>query len=586
MSACVVRTAHCAPRLVLLPLALSFVACTGTIGDTALGPRGASVLEQSPAEDVAGSRPVGAGDPDSPDGVGWTTRFPKLSNKQWEATVRTLLQLSAPSGLSKSFTQEPLDQRYDTQAAAGLTVGGDAWSRYQTAAETLAQQVTSDPAQLAKLTPSGTFKDVPQKGAAFVASFGKRALRRPLTSDEQQAYVSLFAKGPQLVGGDAFAAGARLVIEALLQSPHFLYRLESSDTSEDDRKVRLSGYEVATRLSYALWNDMPSDALLAAAGAGELDSKEGVARWAQKLLDDPRANDVLIGFHAQTFQIESYGTQDKDPSLGFDAAALAPTLRDEARRFLELVVVQKGGGIGAVLTDPTVFVNEDTARLYGLAGITGKPLQPRMVDPAQRVGLLSQVGFLSKNATRAGTDPVHRGLTVVRKVLCDEPDPPPMTFMLPGPMQGLTTREVYEKTTGACGGSCHRELINPPGFAFERFDTLGRLRTSEAGKPIDARGTISVRTGFTADEKNVGDSIAVSFDGPVALLTQLGEQPRVHECYARNWMQYVLAREPDTYERGAWEALGQTSRDEASARALLLALVQLDTFRFRVADSQ
>ena len=181
---------------------------------------------------------------------------------------------------------------------------------------------------------------------------------------------------------------------------------------------------------------------------------------------------------------------------------------------------------------------------------------------------------------------MHLGLTVVRKVLCDEPEPPPMTFMLPGPMAGLTTREVYEKTTGTCGGSCHRELINPPGFAFERFDTVGRLRSTESGKPIDAQGTISVRSGFTTAEKNGGAKTEVSFDGPVALLTQLAAQPRVHECYARNWMQYVLAREPDAFERGAWEALGDTSLSEASARALLLALVQLDTFRFRVSDSQ
>ncbi|MET0342045.1 MAG: DUF1592 domain-containing protein [Polyangiales bacterium] len=583
MSDCVVRTTHGAFRA-FLPVALLSISCTGTVDDALPGPRGA--LEQEPTDGEAAGRPSSAGDPSSPDGVGWTTRFPKLSNRQWENSVRSVLGLSAATGLSQSFTQEPLDKGYETEAAALLTVGGDAWSRYQTAAETVAQQVTADAAKLAAITPSGTFKDAAAKGAAFIASFGKRAFRRPLTSEETARYASLFAQGPALVGGDAYAAGARLVLEAMLQSPHFLYRVESSDDADKNRKVKLTGHEVATRLSYALVNDAPSEAMLVAADKGDLDEKAGVATWAGKLLDDPRAKDVLLAFHEQTFGVSSYGTQDKDPSLGFDATSLAPTLRDEARRFFERVVVEQGGGIAQVLTDPTVFVNEDTAKLYGLSGVSGKALVARTLDAGERAGLLTQVGFLSKNATRAGTDPVHRGLTVVRKVLCDDPDPPPMTFMLPSPVSGQTTREVYEQTTGACGGTCHRELINPPGFAFEKFDTLGRLRATEAGKAIDASGTISVREGYTSAEKNAGGKAKVSFDGPVALVTQLAAQPRVHECYARNWLSYVLARTPDAYERGAWEALADTSQERASARALLLALVQLDTFRYRVADAQ
>lgn len=95
----------------------------------------------------------------------------------------------------------------------------------------------------------------------------------------------------------------------------FLYRVASSERAGADRKILLSGFEVASRLSYALWNAMPSDALLAAAGAGELDSKDGVARWAERMLDDPRANEVLLAFHEQTFQTAAYGTQDKVPEL-------------------------------------------------------------------------------------------------------------------------------------------------------------------------------------------------------------------------------------------------------------------------------
>ena len=531
-----------------------------------------------------GVLPTGVGDPSTPNGVGWSTRFPKLSNAQWENSVRALLLLDAPTGLSGSFTQEPLDKLYVSLAAAELTIGGDAWARYQTAAETLAAQVVSSDAQLAKLAPAGSFADASAKGAAFIAALGRRAYRRPLRDSEKAAYLTLFQAGATLVSGDPYKAGVRVVLEAMLQSPHFLYRVESSEqVTPGAQKIPLSGDEIATRLSYALWDSMPSDALFAAASAGELDSKDGVARWASTMLSDPRAKDVLLSFHAQTFQVAAYGTQEKDPSLKFDAASLAPMLKQEATSFFDLVVNQQQGGIAQLLTQPTAFVNEDTAGFYGVSGITGKALQKQDLDAKLRTGLLMQLGFLTKNATKVGSDPVHRGLIVVRKVLCDEPDPPPGAFQLPAPVAGLTTRETYTKAT-ACGVGCHDTLINPAGFAFEGFDTLGKLRTTEAGKPIDASGTLTLRQGYTSAEKQANTSTQLNFHDAVDLVTQLAKAPRVHECYARNWMQYVLARELAPAERGAWESLRDVSLSKASAVSLLTELVQLDTFRTRVAE--
>jgi hypothetical protein len=529
------------------------------------------------------SEPPAVGDPRSPDGVGFSTRFPKLSNRQWESTVQALFYLDAPPNLAKDFTQEPLDKPYETLAAAEQTIGGDSWARYQSAAEKLAASIVADDAKLTKIAPANA--DVAARTRTFVANFGKRAYRRPLRSEEQSAYEALFRRGPELVGGDAFKAGVLLVVEAMLQSPHFLYRVESSSEANGEGKVALSGYEIATRLSYALWNDMPSDALLAAAQAGELDTRAGVARWAEMMLQDPRARDVLLSFHEQTFQTASYGTQDKEPSLGFDADALAPLLKEEAKRFFEYVLVDKGAGIAALLTEPVAFVNAATAPFYGLSGVTGSALQQRALAAEERAGLLSQLGFLTKNATRNTSDPVHRGLLVLRKVLCDEPDPPPMMFSLPTPMPGLTTREVYERAT-ACGKGCHDTMINPPGFAFEVFDAVGKTRSMEANKPIDASGTITLREGFTLEEKQTSPKSQLSFDGPVELMQKLAALPRVHECYARNWMSYVLARELHPSERGASQTLAESSLDQASARKLLVALVQLDTFRFRVQDAQ
>jgi Protein of unknown function (DUF1592)/Protein of unknown function (DUF1588)/Protein of unknown function (DUF1595)/Protein of unknown function (DUF1587)/Protein of unknown function (DUF1585) len=552
---------------------LTLVACTGEIG----APSGAAGAG-SGASAGTGSG-AGAGSPTSLDGVGASTRVARLTNAQWENTVTDLLHLDGPSGLSARFTAEPPDRGYDTVAASELTIGSYSAQSYASAAAELAGTVSADASKLSLLAPSG------QSGSArrdaFLKSFGRRAYRRPLGDQELSTFQALFDTA---TGGDdaKFAEGVAITVEAMLQSPYFLYRVErSTPKSASDAKSQLDGFEVATRLSYALWHTTPSDALLDAAQKGELDSAEGVARWGKTLLADPRAKPVLVSFLEQSFGVSAYGTQDKADSLGFDAAALAPTLRAEARAFLENVVLGSAGGLTALLTSSTGYVNADTAPYYGLSGVDGAELEPRELPASERAGLFTQLGFLTKNATRSGSDPVHRGLAIVRKVLCDEPNPPPMMFTLPVPEPGLTTREVYEKAT-ACGAGCHDTLINPPGFAFESFDTLGKFRTTEAGKQVDTSGSLTIRDGFEAAEKAAGPTEQLEFSGAVDMLQKLADTPRVHECYARNVMAFVLGRELSGYERGVSRSLGAASLGGDDTTALITSLLSLDTFRARV----
>lgn len=584
--------------LVSLLAGASLSACSGSIDapkgsagscsgeDCAVGADGGGANGASSGDPTDSDRPPGVGDPDSPNGVGWTTRFARLSNAHWKQTVSDLFYLpTLTADVEIELPAISKAEGYDTQAAAEATIAGDAFDRYQQATEEVVKKVMADSATLAKLIPSDAPAAGDERAAAFIESFGHRAYRRALSETEREGYLTLFKQGPALVGGDAFSAGMRLVFEAMLQSPHFLYRVETAAVADsaEDRKAWLSGDELATRLSYSLWGSMPSDELFAAAAAGELDTAEGVAGWAEKMLDDPRAVPVLLSFHEQTFAVEAYGSQDKDPALGVDMAALAPTLQAEARNFFEETVINGQGGIVELLTEPIAFVNEATAPLYGLSGITGDALQRVELDPKQRAGLLMQAGFLTKNATRKTSDPVHRGLFVLRQLLCDEPDPPPMMFELPSSEPGLSTREVYEKAT-ACGKGCHDILINPPGFAFEAFDALGRVRTEDANKPIDATGELTIREGYTSQEKKQNPTTTIKFDGAVELMGQLATLPRVHECYARNWGAYLLARSVDPVERGAFRTLRDRSLDKGTARNLLLELVKLDTFRSRVSE--
>jgi hypothetical protein len=555
-------------------------ACTGTIaapGTDAAGP-------------THGNTPNGGGstgetptpERTTPDGVGWATRFPKLSNEQWENTVSDLFYLQRPTGLSASFLPEPADGGYSNEAAASVTIAGDFWARYQLAAESVAELVVGNPQSLDQLVPPGAPSTLPEKARTTIERLGRRAYRRPLTVGEVDAYATLFSTGAALDQADSFGSGMRLVVGALLQSPHFLYRVEGSSQSDGER-IWLDGFEVATRLSYALWNSMPSDALLDAAAAGELHAPEGVRRWAETLLSDARGATTLRLFHEQTYHTGVYGGQSKDERFGFDATALAPYLQQEARLFFDEVEAE-GGGIRAILTKPVAFVNAQTAPFYGLTGITSAELRRVDLSSAERAGLLTQLGFLAQTGARTLTDPVHRGLMILKQVLCDDPDPPPpVSIQTPMVPPGMTTRATYEKAT-ACGPGCHDTLINPPGFAFEHFDTVGKWRADESGLPIDVTGTLGVRVGWTQQAKRENPPVMLEFDGAVDLLNQLANQERTHECYARRMLQFALAKPVDPQERGAGTLLGQRSLKDASAKAILAELVTLNTFRARAAD--
>jgi hypothetical protein len=566
----------------LVSAAAASVACTGTIS--------------SPGADTATADPVGAstanggGSPSTavtperttPDGVGWATRFPKLSNEQWENTVSDLLYLTEHTGLSESFVGEPADGGYTNEAAATVTIAGDLWTRYQLAAEAVAELVVSDARKLDQLVPPDAPSTLPERARATIEKLGRRAYRRPLTSVELEDYLELFSLAATPDQTDRFGSGMRLVIQALLQSSHFLYRVEGSAKADGER-IWLNGFEIATRLSYALWNSMPSDALLDAAEAGQLDAPAGVKKWAETLLSDARGATTLRLFHEQTYHTAIYGNQSKDDRFGFDATALAPYLQEEARLFFDEIIAE-GGGIAAILTKPVAFVNAETAPFYGLTGVTGTELRRMSLDPAERAGLLTQLGFLAQTGARTLTDPVHRGLTVLRQVLCDDPDPPPpINIQTPTVPPGMTTRATYEQAT-ACGPGCHDTLINPPGFAFEHFDTVGRWRQDENGLPIDVAATFGVRVGWTQEAKRENAPILLEFEGAVDLLTQLASQERTHECYARRMLQFVLAKPVDAQERGAGTLLGQRSLSDGSPQAILSELVTLNTFRARAPD--
>lgn len=492
-------------------------------------------------------------------------RFVRLTHEQWEASVRDLLRLPALPGLSPSFAPDPPDGTFSNNERA-LFVNADHRSDYQRGAETLAQQVTADPAALSRVTSGLSDK------AAFVAAFGRRVFRRPLTTAEQTKYVTVFDSGAMYyASGDAFTDGVRMVIEAMLQSPNFLYRMELGADG-----APLTGYEVASKLSFLLRDTTPDDALLDAAAAGELDTSAGVLANATAMLDAATGQAVMARYHTELFGLARYDQIDKSRTTFPDyEEALNEEFRQADQMFFDRIFTA-GQGLRAILTSPLAFVSSATAAFYGVSA-SGPNLMEVQLGP-ERPGYLTRLGFLAVNANLSEPDPIHRGVDIINRLMCADLQPPPGTIPeLPETMPGQTNRQRVDAHTGdnTCGEGCHSTLINPVGFAFENFDAVGRLRTTDNGQPVDTTGLLETATGLKP------------FSGAPELAAILAAEPSVHGCYARHLAEYTLARDIAPADRALIDGLeGISMNNDASIKASVLAVIAQPAFLTRTGGAQ
>ncbi|MCB9676087.1 MAG: DUF1592 domain-containing protein [Alphaproteobacteria bacterium] len=406
---------------------------------------------------------------------------------------------------------------------------------------------------------------------AWIARFGRRAHRRPLTAEDTALYTQLFDAGAAMeLTGDPFKDGVYTTLTAFLQSPHFVYRTELGEAPDENGRIPLDEYELASKLSFSLWNTMPDDALLDAAEAGEISAD--LRGRALAMLDDPRAQATVDHFHHQLLNLDAYANIFKDDAAFPDwSPVMNDLMAEEARQYARHAVID-GDSVFGFYTAPATFVNRDLAPIYGVSS-TSDSFERVELDPSQRAGILTTSGFLSLNAQARDIDSIHRGVFVNLRLLCSNlPPPPAMVPPLPPPEPGLSNRERVDRHTGpgTCGAGCHSTLINPVGFAFENYDAIGQWRDDDAGLPIDASGTFEFL------------DVRRTWQTPIGFAAAMGDSYDAHACLVRNWMRFTHGREPTPEDERLIARLAvRSTQEDAPIRDLVLELVSTDAFRFR-----
>jgi len=536
-------------------------------------PRAANPIEPVEPEPSEPPRP----DPGTlENGVPYGTRLQRLTHAEYERTVTDLLGVGA--GSSSEFLDDPSFSGFDNNAD-GLRVGGRLGRDYRRAAEAIAREVVGSDELLARVLPCDDASVA--CATEFVTSFGLRAFRRPLREAEVGRYVALFAEGPSLVqSGSDLSDGVLLVIETMLQSPNFLYRSELSTEEDADGFIPLNDYEIASRLSYMLTASMPDAELFRAARAGELTTSEGIRTQAERLADSAAIRPRVLDFHEQWLDLKAYRELSKDAELFPDfSPELAEDYVGEVHRFVEHVTLDEGRGLPSLLTAPYGFVNQRTAPFYGLdANDFDDEFSLVEFSGKERAGLLTGLGFLSAHAYTTDTSPIHRGVFVLRRILCEAiPDPPGgIDLTLPETTDEIvTTRDQVEAHTAAPVCSTCHSLINPIGFAFENFDAVGAARESDNGAPLNTAGSVEL-----SEE-------SLQFSGALDLISQLAESESVRSCYAKQWLRYAYARSEAVSDAQTLAALGEHLADDAySVRELLVDLTRPRAFTHRAPTEQ
>jgi len=502
----------------------------------------------------------------------------RLTHSQYNHTVRDLLGDEIQP--ASSFPKEDFVNGFKNQLAAqGVSpLQAEAYSK---AAERLARAAFrgGDQHGLIPRQPESPTDAVCVD--RFVRQFGLKAFRRPLADSEVRRYSGLFLEEAGRTRN--FHAGASMVIEAMLQSPHFLFRVERGANSPDAQ------FEIASRLSYFLWDTMPSDELLSAAGEGKLATLDQIEAWARRMLDDPRARTAMEEFVAQWMRFDRVldATRDRRRFREFNAEVAAAMVEETRRLFNHLV--WQNQSFMEFFTAGYTFVNSDLARLYGLPAPGEEFGKVEYPADSSRSGVLGHGSFLVLTSKPAETSPTARGLFIRNHFLAQEIPPPPagVNTVLPNlaadkPMTNRQRLDVHLNSE-SCSG-CHR-LIDPIGLGFEQYNAIGVFQKKMVLQFPGPRGDETGGRTPTIKELDVDSSGYIqgmedsAFSTPWELGRLLAESNTCQKAIVKQLFRYAFGRQETVNDQPVIDALLAKFRDSGFRfRELIVALVTSELF--------
>ena len=451
----------------------------------------------------------------------------RLSLREYE---RTLQELLGDVSIGEGFPSDDKSLGFDSDA--GLLPVTDVWlaAHDAIAEDALAVALAAGSPKRAEILTCAPASAAEESSCAeeILSAFAYNAWRRPIEADELASLVSLIdvAKGE----GEGFDEGIVLALQAVLLSPHFVFKVEEARPEGE----RVDDYELATRLAFFLWSAPPDDALLAAAAAGDLATTDGVAAEVDRMLADPRASELIDGFGAQWLELEKLEAFLPLPEHFPDYNTALGEAMGEQTRLTLTEALAADTSLAEFIASPQMLVNETLAEHYGIPGIVGEEFQ--VVDGSQheRYGLLTHGAILALSSHANRSSPTRRGLWVTERLLCTSPPPAPpdVDNSLPEPDNtpgGQTIREYLEENhlqAADCSG-CHM-LLDPVGFALENYDGAGAWRTEYgSGAAVDP----------SAEVPGVGP-----VDGPAGLAQGVAQHPGLATCVASYAVAYGTNR--------------------------------------------
>jgi hypothetical protein len=453
----------------------------------------------------------------------------RLTSEQYGNTLIRVFGTGVPSSAA---LRDATTLGYNIDADDSLVEGVDAQS-LMNLAEMVGDWATTTGNVLNRFSNGCEDRNDNNCRQSFVKALGEKISREPLDQGRVDRFASLFTAksddGIDLVTN--WNEGAAMVVTAMVQSPYLLYRRELG-TAMQNGKFQLTSYEVASELSYLLTNDAPDDALFAAAKAGQLTSSEQIQAQADRLLATDQAKSVLKGFVRSWLDVNRLTGKVKS---GDGSDALTPELRADMLKETEALFVdifENGGSISDVFNAPYTFLNKRLSDFYGIQGSTSDNFERVDISDGRRVpGILGQGSYLAAHALADNSSPVQRAFVVRERLLCNDlPEvPTDLDTNLKPQNPNATSRQRYaaHSENPVCY-ACH-QLMDPIGFTFENWDSLGRFRENEANQPVDPSGALPLMnesgpTGVSyplADVNDLADYLSVSESSRACLANNL-----------------------------------------------------------------